>query len=108
MTMAKDQNTAVQGNANCLQKRIRKDITTRKRDSWEMYWDDMELSEGQVVAWCKIGSVLNPKSAPYNYPTLVSRDEGGIKTRLVTTTETRDILVPVGRGLYQRNREQRS
>ena len=47
----------------------------------------MELSEGQGAAWCKIRSVLNPKSAPYNYPTLVSRDEGGIKTRSVTTTE---------------------
>ena len=35
----------------------------------------------------KSGLVLNPKSAPYNYPTLVSSDEGGIKTRSVTTTE---------------------
>ena len=51
-----------------------------------MYCDDMELSEGQGAAWCKIMSVLNPKSAPYNYPTLVSRD-GGIKTRSVTMTE---------------------
>ena len=33
-------------NANRLQKRISKDITTRNRDSWEMYCDDMELSEG--------------------------------------------------------------
>ena len=40
-----------------------------------------------VAAWCKIRSVLNPKSSPYNYPTLVSSDEGGIKTRSVTTTE---------------------
>ena len=47
----------------------------------------MELSEGQNAAWCKIRSVLNPKSATYNYPTLVSRDEGAIKTRSVTTTE---------------------
>ena len=30
---------------------------------------------------------MNPKSAPYNYPTLVSSDEGGIKPRSVTTTE---------------------
>ena len=29
---------------------------------------------------------MNPKSAPCNYATLASRDEGGIKTRLVTTT----------------------
>ena len=42
---------------------------------------------GQGAAWCKIRSVLNLKSAPYNYPTLVSRDEDGIKTRSVTTTE---------------------
>ena len=52
-----------------------------------MYCDDMELSEGQCAAWCKIRSVLNPKSAPCNYPTLVSSDEGAIKTRSVTTTE---------------------
>ena len=52
-----------------------------------MYSDDMELSEGQCAAWCKIRSVLNPKSAPYNYPNLVSRDEGGIKTGSVATTE---------------------
>ena len=74
-------------NANRLQKRISKDINIRKVDSWKMYCDDMELSEGQGAAWCKIRSVLNPKSAPYNYPTLVSRDEGVIKTRSVTTTE---------------------
>ena len=46
-----------------------------------------QKDEGQGADWCKIRSVLNPKSAPYNYPTLVSRDEGGIKTRSVTTTE---------------------
>ena len=74
-------------NANRLQKRICKDVTARKRASWEMYCDDMELHEGRGTAWCKIRSVLNPKSAPYNYPTIVSRDEGGIKTRSVTATE---------------------
>ena len=52
-----------------------------------MYCDDMELSEDQGAAWCKIRSVLHPNSTPYNYPTLVSRDEGGINTRSVTTTE---------------------
>ena len=73
-----------------------------------MYCDDMELSEGQGAAWCKIRSVLNPKSAPYNYPTLVSRDEGGIKIKSVTTTEKLETFAsPVGSGLYQRNREQR-
>ena len=77
-------------NANRLQKRISKDITTRERDSWKKYCDDMELSEGQDAAWCKIRSVLNPKSASYNYPTLVSRDKGGIKTRSVTTSEKLD------------------
>ena len=77
-------------NANRLQKRISKDITNRKRDSWKKYCDDMELSEGQDAAWCKIRSVLNPKSASYNYPTLVSRGEGGIKTRSVTTSEKLD------------------
>ena len=70
-------------NANRFQKRISKDITIRKRDSRKMYCDDMELSEGQDAAWCKIRSVLNPKSAPYNYPTLFYRDEGGLKTRSV-------------------------
>ena len=74
-------------NANRLQKRISKDINIRKRDSSKMYCDDMELSEDQGAPWCKIRPVLNPKSASYNYPTLVSRDEGGIKTRSVTTTE---------------------
>ena len=77
-------------NANRLQKRISKDITTRKRDSWKKYCDDMELTEGQDAAWCKIRSVLNPKSASYNYPTLVSRGKGGIKTRSVTTSEKLD------------------
>ena len=92
-------------NANRLQKRISKDITTRKRDSWKKYCDDMELSEGQDAAWCKIRSVLNPKSASYNYPTFVSRDKGGIKTRSVTTSEIGHLRFPVGSGLYQRNRE---
>ena len=76
-------------NANRLQKRISKDITTRKRYIWKKYCDDMELSEVQDAAWC-IRSVLNPKSASYNYPTLVSRGEGGIKTRSVTTSEKLD------------------
>ena len=52
-----------------------------------MYCNDMELSECQGATWCKIRSVLNPKSAPYNYPTLVSKDEGRIKTRSVITIE---------------------
>ena len=47
----------------------------------------MERSEGQDATWCKIRSVLIPKSASYNYPTLVARDEGGVKTRSVTMTE---------------------
>ena len=94
-------------NANRLQKRIRKDIAIKKRDSWKMYCDDMELPEGQDAAWSKIRSVLNAMSASCNYPTIVTRDEGGIKTRSVTTTETGDVRVPVGRGLSQRNRVQR-
>ena len=89
---------------NRLNKRISKDITIRKRDSWKMYCGDMELSEGQGPAWCKIRSLLNPKPVPYNYSTLVSRDEDGISDY---DRETGDIRVPVGRGLYQRNREQR-
>ena len=65
----------------------------------------MELSEGQGAAWCKISSVLNPKSAPYNYPTLVSRDEGGMKTRSVTTTDKiGDIRVPV-KGVFTNEKE---
>ena len=82
--------TQYKTNANRLQKRISKDITPRKRDSWKKYCDDMELSEGQDAAWCKIRSVFNPKSASYNYPTLVSRGEGGIKTRSVSTSEKLD------------------
>ena len=87
-------------NANRLQKRISKDITARKRASWEIYCDDMELSEGQGAAWCKIRSVLNPKSAPYNYPTLVSRDEGGIKTRSVTATEKLETFASQLEGVF--------
>ena len=65
-----------------------------------MYRDDMELSEGQGAAWCKIRSVLNPKSAPYNYPTLVSRYEGGIKTRSVTTTEKLETFLSQLEGVF--------
>ena len=87
-------------NANRLQKRISKDITARKRASWEMYCDDMELSKGQGAAQCKIRSVLNPKSAPYNYPNLVSRDEGGIKTRSVTTAEKLETFASLLEGVF--------
>ena len=65
-----------------------------------MYCDDMELSEGQGAAWWKIRSVLNPSTASYNYPTLVSRDEGGIKTRSVTTTEKLEIFVSQSEGVF--------
>ena len=93
-------------NANRLQKRISKDITIRKRDSWKKYCDDMELSEGQDTAWCKIRSVLNPKSASYNYPTLVSRGKGGDKDQISDNIrEIGHFRFPVGSGLYQRNRE---
>ena len=95
-------------NANRLQKRISKDITIRKRDSWKMYCDDMELSEGQGATWGNIRSVLKPKSAPYNLhsPSLQRRrwDKDQISDY---DRETGDIRVPVGRGLYQRNSEQR-
>ena len=46
-------------NTNRLQKRISKDIATRKGESWRMYCSNMELSKGH----------------------------NGIKTRSVTTTE---------------------
>ena len=65
-----------------------------------MYYDDMELSEGQGAAWCKIRLVLNPKSAPYNYPTLLYRDEGGIKTRSVTTTEKLETFASQLEGVF--------
>ena len=42
-----------------------------------MYCDDMELSEGQAVDWCKIMSVLNPKLTPTEkQETFVSQLEG--------------------------------
>ena len=85
-------------NANRLQKRISK--RGRKRDSWKMYCNDMELSEGQDAAWCRIRSVLNPMSAPYNYPTLVSRDEGRIKTRSVTTAEKLETFASQLEGVF--------
>ena len=70
-----------------------------------MYCNDMELSEGQDATWCKIRSVVNPKSASYNYLTLQrwrwDKDKISDYDR-----ETGDICVPVGRGLYQRNGEQ--
>ena len=65
-----------------------------------MYCDDMELYEGQDAAWCKIRSVLNLNSASYNYPTLVSRDEGGIKTRPVTTTEKQETFASQLEGVF--------
>ena len=65
-----------------------------------MYCDDMELSEGQGAAWCKIRSVLNPNSASYNYPTLVTRDEGGIKKRSVTTTEKLEMFASQLEGVF--------
>ena len=65
-----------------------------------MYCDDMELTEGQDAAWCKIRSVLNPKSASYNYPILVSRDEGGIKTTSVTTTEKLETFASQLEGVF--------
>ena len=37
-----------------------------------MCCNDMELSECQGAAWCKIRSVLNPKFVPYHYPNIVS------------------------------------
>ena len=97
-------------NANRLQKRISKDITIRKRHSWKQYCDDMELSEGQDATWCKIRSVLNPKSASYNYPTLVSRGKGGGggggKDQISDNIrEIGHLRFPVVSSLYQRNRE---
>ena len=43
---------------------------------------------------------MNPKSAPYNYPTLVSRDEDGIKTRSVTTTEKLETFASQLEGVF--------
>ena len=60
----------------------------------------MELSECQGAAWCKIRSVLNSRSAPYNYPTVVSRDEGRIKTRSVTTTEKLETFASQLEGVF--------
>ena len=61
-----------------------------------MYCDEMELSEDQGASWCKIRSVLNP----YNYPTLVSSDEGGIRTRSVTTTEKLETFASQLEGVF--------
>ena len=43
---------------------------------------------------------MNPNSASYNYPTLVYRDEGGIKTRSVTTTEKLEMFVSQLEGVF--------
>ena len=53
-----------------------------------------------TIAWCKIRSVLNPKLSPYNYPTLVSRDKGGIKIRSVTMTEKLKTLTSQMEGVF--------
>ena len=84
-------------NANRLQKRISNDLTIRKRDNWEMYCDDMELSEGQGAAWGIIHIIILPLSPE----TKVGPDQISNYDR-----ETGDVRIPVGRGLYQRNREQ--
>ena len=86
-------------NINRLQKWISKDITIRK---WELekYCNDMELSEGQGASWCTIRSVLNLKTASYNYPTQVSRDEGVIKIRSVTTAEKLETFASQLEGVF--------
>ena len=43
---------------------------------------------------------MNPKSAPYHYPTLVSRDEGGINTSSVTTTEKLETFASQLEGVF--------
>ena len=43
---------------------------------------------------------MNPNSASYNYPTLVSRDEGGIKTRSVTTTKKLETFASQLEGVF--------
>ena len=55
----------------------------------------------------KIRSVLNPKSASYNYPTLVSRGKGGIKDQISgQTSEKLDTFASQLEAVfYQRNRE---
>ena len=42
-------------NANRLQKRISKDITTRKRDNWEMYWATWSFPSVKVPPGVKSG-----------------------------------------------------
>ena len=44
--------------------------------------------------------VKSGQSAPYNHPTLVSRDEGGIKTRSVTTTEKLETFTSQLEGVF--------
>ena len=48
---------------------------------------------------------MNPNSASYNYPTLVSRDEGGIKTRSVTTTEKLETFASLLEGVFTKEIE---
>ena len=43
---------------------------------------------------------MNPKSASYNYPTLVIRGEGGIKTRSVTPTEKLETFASQLEGVF--------
>ena len=53
----------------------------------------------------KFRQVLNPKSASYNYPTLVYRYEGGIKIRSVTTTEKLETFASQLEGVFTKEIE---
>ena len=78
-------------------------VRTKPKDSFTLVVsDNSELSESQDAAWCKIRSVLNPKSASYNYLQRQRGDKDQISDNI---REIGHLRFPVGSGLYQRNRE---
>ena len=91
--MAKDQKPQYKTNAN----ELARTLLTERENVLRRYG---AFQGSRCAAWCKIRSVLNPKLAPYNYPTLVSRDEGGIKTRSVTTTEKLETFASQLEGVF--------
>ena len=75
---------------NRLQKQVKKAMISTRKDNWHRYCNDMELAEGQDHSWRKLKSVLNPKTGSLSYPTLVSTNSKGGKTRATTTSEKLD------------------
>ena len=99
--MAKDQNSAVQDKRLIVYRNeLARTLLSERGSAGKCTATIWSFPRLKVPHWCKIRSALNPKSAPYNYPTLVPRDEGGRKTRSVTTTEKLEKFAPQLEGVF--------